>query len=77
MDPVYFVMAILGCGDDGLSCRQARVEPVRYESAAQCNASMDRILPRHADLDYPVIGASCQAQGGRLADTRPPVRTDS
>lgn len=77
MEPVYFVMAILGCSDDGMSCRQARVEPARYESAAQCNAAVGGILPKHADLDFPVVGASCQARAGRLADNRQPVRPGS
>ncbi|MET0375229.1 MAG: hypothetical protein ABW128_13355 [Rhizorhabdus sp.] len=68
MDPVYFVMAILGCSDDGMACRQARIEPVRYENAAKCQAAIDSVLPRQTDLDFPMVGASCQAQGGRVAD---------
>ncbi|MDF7777545.1 hypothetical protein P1X14_19980 [Sphingomonas sp. AOB5] len=74
MEPVYFVMAILGCSDDGMSCQQARVEPARYESAAKCNAAMGGVLPRHADLDFPVVGASCQAKSGRFAENRPVSR---
>jgi len=68
MEPVFFVMAIMGCDDGGMACRQERVEPVRYESAAQCNAAMSGVLARNADLDYPVVGASCMRSGERVAD---------
>lgn len=68
MEPVYFVMAILGCSDDGMACSQARIEPVRYENAAKCQAAIDSVLPRQTDLDFPMVGASCQAQGGRVAE---------
>ncbi len=67
MEPVFYVMAILGCGDDQLQCREARVEPVRYQSAAQCHAATAQVLPRHADLSFPVIVAACQRRGERMA----------
>jgi len=67
MEPVFYVMAILGCGDDQSQCREARVEPIRYQSAAQCQAAMAQILPRHADLSFPVIMAACQRRGEQLA----------
>lgn len=67
MEPVFYVMAILGCGDFQDQCQQARIEPVRYQSAAQCQAAMAQVLPRHTDLSYPTIAASCQRQGERVA----------
>ena len=67
MEPVFYVMAILGCGDDQSQCREARIEPVRYQSAAQCQAAMVQVLPRHTDLSFPVIVAACQQRGERMA----------
>ncbi|WP_423606513.1 hypothetical protein [Sphingomonas sp. MS122] len=74
MEPVFYVMAILGCGDGQLQCREVRVEPVRYRSAAQCQVAMAQTLPRHADLSFPTIVASCQQRGARMArnETRAP-----
>lgn len=71
MEPVFFVMAIMGCDDGGMACRQERIEPARYESAAQCQAAMSGVLERNADLDYPVVGASCMRNGERFADRVP------
>lgn len=71
MEPVFFVMAIMGCADDGMACRQERVEPVRYESAAQCQAAIESVLSRNTDLDFPVVGASCVRNGQRFADRVP------
>lgn len=73
MEPVFYVMAIMGCGDLQEQCQQARIEPMRYQSAAQCQAAMAQVLPRHADLSYPTIAATCQRQGERMArnDVKP------
>lgn len=74
MEPVFFVMAILGCGDDGIRCREQRVEPVRYASAAACQEAVAAALIRNADIDYPVVGAECRAQGTRMAREQPTAR---
>lgn len=71
MEPVYFVMAILGCGDDGSACSQQRVEPARYETAAQCQAAMPAALRRSMDVEYPVVTAACQQAGARYANNLP------
>ena len=55
MEPVYFVMSILGCGDDGLQCREQRLEPVRYTSIAACQQAISGALHRNADIDFPVV----------------------
>ena len=67
MEPVFFVMAILGCGDGQAQCSEARVEPVRYQSAAQCQAALPTALARHTDLDFPVVSGACRASGTRMA----------
>lgn len=70
MDPVYFVMAILGCGDDGMQCRQERIEPVRYQTASECRAAIDSALMRNTDLSYPTIGATCQQSSDRMVENQ-------
>ena len=67
MGPLFYVMAIMGCADSGNQCQQARVEPVQYRSAAQCQAAINAALMRNTDLFYPVIAASCQQRGERWA----------
>lgn len=70
MEPLYYVMAILGCGDDGAACQQARIEPTRYSSPAQCQAAMATALQRHVDLSFPVVQATCQRRGLDVAQAR-------
>lgn len=70
MEPVYFVMAILGCGDDGLQCREQRVEPARYTSIAACQLAISTALARNTDISFPVVGAQCQAVSTRMVDGR-------
>lgn len=65
MAPLVYVMAILGCGDDGATCTRERVAPASYSSVAECQAAMPTILATNTDLSYPVISASCE-RGGRF-----------
>jgi hypothetical protein len=71
MDQIIYVLAIMGCGDDNLACRQARVEPIRYTSYAACQEAMPAALSRNTDVDYPVIAAACQRQSARMVQARP------
>ena len=73
MDQVLYVLAIMGCSDDSMQCRQARVEPARYTSIQACKEAMPAALQRNADIDYPVISAACQRQGGQMVETEPPA----
>ncbi|WP_374944222.1 hypothetical protein [Sphingomonas sp.] len=66
MEPIFYVMAILGCGDASASCTEARTEPARYQSVAQCRAALPQALARNTDLEYPTIAANCRASGERL-----------
>jgi hypothetical protein len=74
MEPVFFVMAILGCGDSQADCREARVDTAHYSTAAQCQAAMPTALARHTDLSFPVIAASCRANGPIMARADKPAR---
>ena len=68
MEPVFYVMAIMGCGDPGVACQQARVEDARYASTEACEAAMPSVLARNTDLSYPTILASCHKRTNRVAD---------
>jgi len=68
MDQVFYLLAIMGCSDDNLDCRQARIEPVRYASYATCQEAMADVLRRNMDLDFPVIAGQCQRQTPEMAD---------
>lgn len=68
MEPVLYVMAIMGCGDAGGLCAQARLDPARYTSLQACQAAAPAALARHTDLDFPEISAQCRAS--RTTDTR-------
>lgn len=67
MEPLFYVMAIMGCGDTATACEEARVEPVRYQTVAQCQAAMGESLIRNTDLAYPTILANCQSNRERMA----------
>lgn len=67
MGSVFYVIAIMGCGDGQTQCAQQRIEPVRYYSAAQCQAAMPAALIRNTDIDYPTVTASCRQVGQSMA----------
>lgn len=66
MQPIFYVLAIMGCGDDTSGCAEARVEPVRFATVQQCRAAAPDLLSRHTDLEFPVISAACRANGPQL-----------
>ena len=68
MGSVFYVIAIMGCGDGQAQCAQQRIEPIRYYSAAQCRAAMPAALMRNTDLDYPTITAACRQVGQSMAN---------
>lgn len=67
MQPLFYVMAIMGCGDGNVQCTEAHVVPVRYESMAQCRAALPQALAQNTDVPYPMIGASCRTAGALVA----------
>ncbi|PXA98523.1 hypothetical protein DMC47_08100 [Nostoc sp. 3335mG] len=71
MAPLVYVMAILGCGDDGATCNRERTVPVSYASVAECQAAIPAMLSRNTDLSYPVISAACERGGALVASNRP------
>ena len=63
MEPILFVMAILGCGESDAACRELRVEPVRYAREADCLAATEAALIRNDNLEFPNIVAQCRPLG--------------
>lgn len=63
MQPVFYVLAIMGCGDGDATCQPARLEPTRYATAAQCRAQLPAAIARNTDLDFPSIAAACRRSG--------------
>lgn len=74
MEPLVYVMAIMGCADGSAGCTQARVEPVRYASIGACQAAMPAVLMRNSDLNFPEIAANCQAVRSSSIAEQSPVR---
>ena len=72
MESIVYVLAILGCGDAGTACQEARIEPATYQTAAQCRAALPAALARNTDLAYPTIAANCRTSGERMAKADAP-----
>lgn len=70
MEPILFVMAILGCGDGDAPCQQVQVAEARYQSQADCMAATGVELLRHEDLPYPVVVAQCRQAGAAAQPLR-------
>ncbi|MBW4331349.1 hypothetical protein KY084_10740 [Stakelama sp. CBK3Z-3] len=68
MEPLTFVIAIMGCADSGAMCQQQRVEAQHYATAAACQAAVPAALMRNTDIMYPVVEATCQQTTPRWAD---------
>lgn len=69
MEPVFFLVAILGCGDDAGACREARVLPARYATEAQCRSALIARLAENTDLSFPALRADCRASGPQVTAT--------
>jgi hypothetical protein len=59
MEPAFYLIAILGCGEGDAPCEQVRRLEPRYESQAACTKATDAALLAHGDADYPVVIAQC------------------
>ncbi len=70
MEPLMFVMAILGCGESDAACRDVRVVEARYQSQAECMAATESELMRHGDLEYPAVVAQCRRAGAAVQQLR-------
>ena len=66
MEPLLYIMAIMGCGESDAACRQVAVVEQRYASEEQCLAATEEELLRRDDLLFPAVVAQC-----RRADAGP------
>lgn len=60
MGPIFYVIAILGCGDAGGACQPVRVADAHYASADACNAAANSALMEQTDLSFPEVIAQCR-----------------
>ena len=63
MEPLLYVMAILGCGEGDAPCREVALAEGRYASEAQCLAATETELLRRDDLAFPSVVAQCRRAG--------------
>ena len=63
MEPLTFIIAIMGCGEGDAPCQQVRMLEARYESRAACVAATEAAVARNSDVDYPVVAAQCVPAG--------------
>lgn len=75
MEAVFFVMAIMGCGDASTACTEVRVDPVRYSTVQQCQAALPAALARNNDLSFPVITGACRSNAPQWAKSSAKVAT--
>ena len=61
MEPVYYVIAILGCADGSTECTPAATVSTHYASREACTAGTHRALLTNSDLDFPTLVAHCRA----------------
>ncbi len=63
MGPVYYMLAVLGCGEGETACQQVAVADAQFTSVAACQAASEDTLMRHSDADFPVVVAQCRKAG--------------
>ena len=65
MQPLLFIMAIIGCGESDAPCRELGVSEPVYASEAQCLAATEEALLALDDAAFPALVAECRAAGER------------
>ena len=73
MEALTYVMAILGCADDGGACAEVRLSRYRFENRAQCERAITPILTGSTDVSYPTIAARCVSERRYAAQNRTPA----
>ena len=62
MEPVYYVIAILGCADGSTACTPVATVPTHYASHSACSAGTGDALLANSNFDFPTIVAQCRAE---------------
>jgi hypothetical protein len=65
MGPVYYVIAILGCGDGSTQCTPVATVPTHYSTEQECSAGTADALMANSNLDFPTLVAQCRAAQAR------------
>ena len=65
MEPVYYVIAILGCADGSAQCTPVATVPTHYTSQAACSAGTADALLANNGFDFPTLIAQCRAESPR------------
>ena len=63
MEPLLYIMAILGCGESDAPCRELALAESRYRSEAECLAATENELLRRDDILFPSVVAQCRPAG--------------
>jgi hypothetical protein len=71
VEPAFFIIAILGCGEGDAPCEQVSLLAPRYESRAACTDATDRALTAAADAPYPVVVAQCVGAAEKSGQVHP------
>lgn len=74
MEPLIYVMAILGCADGASDCSEMRLAGYRFESRAQCERAIEDQLLGATDLSFPTIAARCVTERQYIAAQREPAK---
>ncbi len=67
MEPLIYVVAIMGCADGSELCEPVAQAPMRFESKSACVAYVETALAGYTDLPYPVIAAQFETKGLQTA----------
>ena len=65
MEPIYYVIAILGCPDDSAQCTPVATVPTHYASQEACSAGTRHALLQNNAFDFPTLVAECRATDPR------------
>ena len=76
MEPVYYVIAILGCADGSAQCTPVATIPQHYATEQECSASTSRALLLNSNFDFPTLVAECRATDPRTiaSQEKPPQK---
>jgi len=65
MEPVYYVIAILGCADGSAQCTPVATVPTHYVSQEACASNTQDALLANSSFDFPTLIAQCRAEKSR------------
>lgn len=68
MGPVFYVMAILGCGEADTACEPVATAATQYQSREACNEATTSVIEQHSDILYPVVVAQCRPANTAAAE---------